>query len=92
MTFKSPNNSSTNYTLDISETEFLDLNQFENSNSLEDVEQILLDSGYLNKTDKKATDFRVSLPTVLNAYADVRIIKNLFVTALTQHRFKTKHR
>jgi hypothetical protein len=88
MTFKSPNNSSTNYTLDISGTEFLDLNQFENSNSLEEVEQILLDSGYLNKTDKKATDFRVSLPTVLNAYADVRIIKNLFVTALAQHRLK----
>lgn len=87
MTFKSSNNSSTNYILAIPEGQSLNLNQFQDVNSLEDIEQILLESGFLNRTHN-ATDFKVALPTMLNAYADVKIIADFYVTAFTQQRLQ----
>jgi hypothetical protein len=86
MTFKSSNNSSTNYVLSIEGSQSLDLNQFENVDSLEEVEDILLASGYLNRTDNRSTDFKVKLPTTISAYADVRIIPDLFATIYTQQK------
>ncbi|HEX9979075.1 MAG TPA: hypothetical protein VGB50_00760 [Flavobacterium sp.] len=86
MTFRSSNNSSTNYVLSIQGTEALDLNQFENVESLEEVEDILLASGYLNRTNNRASDFKVKLPTIFTGYADVRIIPDLFATIYTQQR------
>ena len=43
MTFKSDNNVSSNYNLNISNTQFLDLNQFEDVDNVKDIEQILID-------------------------------------------------
>ena len=86
MTFKSANNSSTNYNLSIQGSESLGLNQFENVTSIQEVEAILLDSGYLDKDQNESTDFKVKLPTVISVYADVKIIPDLYITAYTQQK------
>lgn len=88
MTFRSSNNSSTNYILSIPQGQSLNLNQFQDVNSLEEVEQILLQSGYLNRTENIATDFKVALPTMLNLYADVKVIPDLYVTVFTQQKLR----
>ncbi|WP_333809130.1 hypothetical protein [Flavobacterium sp.] len=83
MTFKSDNNLSKNYILNVDNFESLDLNQFENAESLTEIEAILNDpanSAYFQSTSSTA-DYSVKLPTVINAYADVRLTKKWFVTA-----------
>lgn len=87
MTFKSSNNSSTNYVLNVQGTDTLNLNQFQNAKSMKDIESILLASGYLNKTVNEKQSFKVKLPTLLSLYADVKIVPSFYVTAFTQ--FKT---
>jgi hypothetical protein len=93
MTFKDDNNYSTNYVLDIQPTlqnpNGLNLNVFENIDNLSDVETILIDSGYLDKTEATKTDFKVKLPTVFSAYADVKIVSKLFVTLFTQQKLNS---
>lgn len=87
MKFKSSDNVSNNYTLDIdgSAAEALNLNQFDGSESIRDIEQVLLDSGYLTKTSSKS-DFTVKLPTVLNAYADYQIAKKWYISGYVQQK------
>ena len=85
MTFKDSNNQSTNYVLEIQGAESLNLNQFENVDSLQEVETILINSGYLTKTTG-TKDFKVSLPTTLSLYADVKIIPILYVSGYLQQR------
>lgn len=85
MTFKDANNQSTNYILNVPDGEFLDLNQFQDVSSLEDIEQLLLASGYLNSVATKR-DFKTKLPTVFSAYADVKVIPNFFVTVYGQQK------
>lgn len=82
MTFKSDNNLSKNYVLNVDNLESLDLNQFENAESLSEIEAILNDpanAAYFQSTSSTA-DYTVKLPTVINAYADVRLTKKWFVT------------
>ncbi len=89
MTFKDSNNSSTNYLLDIQPTSVnpngMNLKIFENANSLAEVENILLNNGYLTKTPNNK-DFKVKLPTVFSAYADVKVIPKFYVTLYTQQK------
>ncbi len=89
MTFKDNNNSSTNYLLDIQPTPVnpngMNLNLFENADGIAEVEEILLNNGYLTKTPSNK-DFKVKLPTVFSAYADVKVISKLFVTLYTQQK------
>ncbi len=86
MTFKSGNNSDTNYDLSIQGAEALDLTQFEDASGLEEIEDLLIQSGYLNRTQNLARDFRVKLPTTFIAYADVRVVSKFYVSVLTQQR------
>lgn len=82
MTFKSDNNLSKNYILNVDNLESLDLNQFENVESLTEIEAILNDpanAAYFQSTSSTA-DYTVKLPTVINAYADIRLTKKWFVT------------
>jgi hypothetical protein len=82
MTFKSDNNLSKNYILNVEGFESLDLNQFENITSLSELEALLNDpanAAYFQSTSSTA-DYTVKLPTVINAYADVRLSKKWFVT------------
>ncbi|HBI00066.1 MAG TPA: hypothetical protein PLL09_02225 [Flavobacterium sp.] len=85
MTFKDENNSSTNYNLVIEGTESLDLSQFEDVDSLQEVEQILVDSGFLTSTST-SEDFKVKLPSVLNVYADLQVIPTLYVSVFLQQK------
>jgi hypothetical protein len=88
MTFKDNNNASTDYVLSIQGFESLNLEVFENADSMQDVEQILLNSGYLDKTERTSTDFKVELPTTLTAYADVKIAPTFYVTVFTNQKLK----
>ena len=88
MTFKDNNNASTDYVLSIQGFESLNLEVFENADSMQDVEQILLNSGYLDKTERTSTDFKVKLPTTLTAYADVKIAPTFYVTVFTNQKLK----
>lgn len=85
MTFKSSNNQATNYFLNVPDGEALNLNQFQNVSSLEEIEDILLASGYLNSLPV-SRNFKVKLPTIFSAYADVKVIQNLFVTIYGQRK------
>lgn len=82
MTFKSDNNLNKNYNLNVEGLESLDLNQFNNAESISDIEAILNDpanAAYFQSTSSTG-DFKVKLPTVINAYADVRLTNKWFVT------------
>ena len=87
MTFKDDNNNSTNYKLEIQGTESLNLNQFENVDNLQEIETILLNSGYLTK-QSGSKDFKVNLPTTFSLYADVKVIPILYVSAFLQQKIK----
>ena len=85
MTFKDTNNNSTNYNLSIQGNQSLNLNQFENVDNLQQIETILLNSGFLTKTNSNK-DFKVKLPTTLNLYADVKLISKLYITGFLQQK------
>jgi hypothetical protein len=49
-----------------------------------DIENILLESGYVTLVNKK--DFKVKLPTVLNLYADFKVIPKFNLTLFLQQK------
>jgi uncharacterized protein DUF5723 len=85
MTFKDDNNESANYRLDIPAGNPLNLAEFENTESIRDIEKILYDKGYLTKQTSNE-DFKVKLPAVINAYVDYRIHNKWYVSAYTQQK------
>ncbi|RAR75367.1 hypothetical protein [Flavobacterium aciduliphilum] len=89
MTFSDSNNASTYYHLSIPQATptnpGLDLSQFQNVNSLKDVEARLLSSGYLTEISQNK-DFKVKLPTLFTAYADVKIVPKLYVSVYGQQK------
>ncbi|WP_298119542.1 hypothetical protein [Flavobacterium sp.] len=90
MTFKDDNNYSTDYVLNIPNATIanpgLDLSIFENVESLDEVEAILISEGYLNKTQAEKKDFKVKLPTTFTAYADLKLVSKLFVSGFIQQK------
>ena len=88
MTFKSDSNYSTNYTLSIQGSQSLNLNQFENTNCVNDIETTLINSRFLNKSPQN-TDFNVKLPTTFNLYTDIKIISKFSVTLFTQQKINS---
>ena len=90
MTFKDDNNYSTNYILNIPTATLtnpgLDLSLFENVESLSEVETILINEGYLNKTQADKKDFKVNLPTTFSAYVDLKLVSKVFVTGFIQQK------
>lgn len=85
MTFKDDNNNSSNYQLNIPTTNPLNLADFEETESLKDIEQILISKGYLTKQSSNG-DFKVKLPAVINLYADYKIHNKWYVSAYTQQK------
>lgn len=85
MTFKSNDNYSKDYKLEIQGSQSLNLNQFENAGGLKDIENILLQSGYVTLVNDKK-DFKVKLPTVLNLYADLKVIPKFNLTLFLQQK------
>ena len=89
MTFKNDNNASTSYKLNIgSGSNALNLNLFNDINSVEQVENILITNGFLDKTVADKQDFKVQMPTQFTIYADVKIVSKIFVTGFLQQRIK----
>ena len=85
MKFKSDNNVSNNYTLEIQGFDSLNLNQFDGSESITEIEDVLISSGFLTKTSSNS-DFKVKLPTVINAYADYHIHNKWYVSGYMQQK------
>lgn len=92
MTFKDSGNSSTNYALNIPTGTVinpgLNLNDFQNTESLQDAETLLLNSGYLTKNESKS-EIKVKLPTVFSAYVDLKIVPTFFVSLYTQQKLNS---
>ena len=85
MKFKSDNNVSNNYILEIQGFDSLNLNQFDGSESITEIEDVLISSGFLTKTSSNK-DFKVKLPTVINAYADYHIHNKWYVSGYIQQK------
>lgn len=87
MTFKGSDNSSTNYRLNINETlnQGLNLDDFQGATNLSEVETILKDKSYLTD-EQNSNDLKIKLPSVFNAYADIKIIPKVYVTLFTQQK------
>lgn len=85
MTFKDDNNISRTYDLNVDGIERFDLNQFENANSIEEIQQIIENSGYVNINETQR-NFRVNLPTVFSVYADVKLHNNWHATGFIQQK------
>lgn len=88
MKFKDDNNESTDYELlvpDFDGQDGLDLTQFEDVENIEEIEDILLESGYVS-IDQSNKDFKVKLPAVFSAYADVRLLSRLYFTGFVQQK------
>ena len=85
MTFKSQNNVSTNYNFEIQGFEALNLNQFDGSESITDIENVLVSSGYLT-VENSSKDFKIKLPAVINTYVDYHIYNKWYVSAYTQQK------
>ncbi|MEO0036797.1 MAG: hypothetical protein RIQ59_8 [Bacteroidota bacterium] len=85
MTFKDNNNSSSNYSLNIPNSNPLNLNMFSNANNLGDVETILNTNGYLTKIDGQK-DFKVKLPTLFSIYTDIKIVPKVYITGYLQQK------
>ena len=90
MTFKDDNNYATNYVLNIPSATIgnpgLNLNQFENVENLQEVEEILINEGYLNKVEAEKNEFTVKLPTTITAYADVKLVPKVFISGFLQQK------
>ena len=91
MTFKDDNNASTDYKFSIENAESLDLNEFQNINSIDEIEKILITKGFLDKTVKNSSDFVVKLPTVFSGYADLKIISKFYLTGFMQRKLKNNN-
>lgn len=85
MTFKDDNNVNNNYRLEIPDGEYLDLDQFQDVDNIDEVEDILLNSGYATLTQSEK-DFKIKQPTVLSLYADAKVYNNWYVTAFLQQK------
>ncbi|MBL0013067.1 MAG: hypothetical protein IPP30_04700 [Flavobacterium sp.] len=83
LTFKDSNNSSNSYVLDIPASDPLNLNIFDGTESLVEVEQILKDQNYLkNETSNK--DFKARLPTLFSMYGDFKVYHKFYITGYLQ--------
>ncbi|MFY8214719.1 MAG: hypothetical protein ACOVKJ_09685 [Flavobacterium sp.] len=98
LTFNDNNNVSTDYKLKISGDKVLKLNFFDGVDDIIAIKQHLIDKSNLPAGDPekieftKVTsnkDFKVSLPTTFNLYADVHLISKLNLTLFTQQKLNS---
>lgn len=93
MTFKGDDIYSKNYELKIEGTQKLDLKKFENVSGIKEIEAAFDNTdingiNYLKNPETK-NEFKVKLPTVLNLYADVKVISKLNVTLFLQQKMNS---
>jgi hypothetical protein len=87
MTFKDDNNVSNNYSLSIPAGEELNLNQFDQVSNIREIEDVLIQSGYLTQVQSNK-DFKVKLPAMFAAYADYNVSGDWYVTGYLQQKLK----
>jgi len=88
MNFKTDHNTSIDYTLNISGTQSLNLSQFENVNSFQELEQQLA-TGQNTQLFQKTTSssaFKVKMPTTINLYADLKVIHKFYLTGVLNQK------
>ncbi|WP_438965528.1 hypothetical protein [Flavobacterium sp.] len=90
MTFKAANNVSTDYNLSIQGSQALDLNQFQDIDDLQQIENILIAENAAGNIDfiknNESKDFKINLPTLFSAYADLRLGGKFRISAYTQQK------
>ena len=86
MTFKGDDIYSKDYKLNIAGSNKLDLNVFENVSGVKDIETAF--GSNLSVLENKK-DFKVKLPTILNLYADIKVISKLNVTLFLQQKMNS---
>lgn len=91
MTFKDDNNVSNDYTLDMQPGDELNLTQFEDAETIEEVETLLLESGFVTLDDTNK-DFKVTLPSVFSVYGDVKVYNNWYVTGFLQQKLNESNK
>jgi hypothetical protein len=93
LTFNDNNNVSTDYKLKITGNQELVLNFFEGVDDIPAIKQHLIDEAELGNIEfseiKSNKDFKVSLPTTFNLYADVHLISKLNLTFFTQQKLNS---
>lgn len=93
LTFNDNNNVSTDYKLKITGNQELVLNFFEGVDDIPAIKQHLIDEAELGNIEfseiKSNKDFKVSLPTTFNLYADINLISKLNVTLFTQQKLNS---
>jgi hypothetical protein len=86
MTFKDANNASNNYALNIPPSSTnglgLNLNEFQNVNSLEEAETILLNSGYLIN---KQSNQNIKVKLQVHLLPMLKVVPNFFVSLYTKN-------
>jgi hypothetical protein len=93
MTYKGDDIYSKNYELKIEGNQTLDLKKFENISGIKEIEAAFDNTdingvNYLKNPETKK-EFKVKLPTVLNLYADVKVISKLNVTLFLQQKMNS---
>lgn len=88
MTFSDSDNSSDSYALNMAPGQILDLSEFEDSRSLRDIEQVLLNHPEFFTKVSTNQDFKVKLPTTFNIYGDFKIYTKFFITGQMQQKLQ----
>jgi hypothetical protein len=86
MTFKDDNNVRRGYEMNIPDGENFDLNQFEDAEGFEEVEEILINNPQYFTVINTTEDFKVKMPAVFSAYADVKAYGNWYATVYVQQK------
>jgi hypothetical protein len=86
MTFKGDDIYSKNYKLNIAGSDKLDLKDFVSASGIKEIEDAF--DPYLKSPETK-NEFKVKLPTVLNLYADIKVISKLNVTLFLQQKMNS---
>lgn len=88
MKFKDDNNVSNSYDLNVpdeAQGQGLNLSEIEDAENFEEVEQILVESGYAQIIQSNK-DFKVKMPAVIAAYADVKLHRRWYATGYFQQK------
>jgi len=85
LTFTDSNNSSNSYSLNIPVSNPLNLNEFDGTESLVEVESLLQSKGYLS-SEKSNKDFKTKLPTLFSIYGDFKVFHKFNITGYLQRR------
>lgn len=90
LTFKDDNNSTKTFAANISGTDKLNLTQFEEVTSFEEIEDILNNSAGANgkffTLEDSSKELIIKLPTMLNAYANIKVFSKLDVSLFMQQK------